>query len=48
MDMLEALILFGGLCLIFGVVYPVTMAGVWAIGRLFGSTESFKSYMNKI
>jgi len=43
-----ALILLVILCSIFGIVYPVIMAMIWAAERMNGSTESFKSYMSKI
>jgi hypothetical protein len=38
----------GGLCFVFGVIYPLIAAMFYPVYRKIGGRKGFKSYMNSI
>lgn len=38
----------GGICFIFGVVYPAVMALIYPFYRMLGGTEKFSKFMKNI
>lgn len=44
----ELLVVLLGLCVLFGVVYPLCSALVWPFYRLRGGKDSFRKWMREM